>query len=291
MRFLAKLSSEVAGFSPRQFPARITNVNRVTSLVRTEAIRLERFEHDAHMAHRDPERERAATHAISFVETGSFRVKAGGEWREVTSRHLFVANKGLEFSCAHETEYPDDCCLSLRFSDEAIESLRGQGVPTAGTPIVPLTNRRAYLKLRLGDATAGGDDARAEAMAGALYWSLSADTTEQSLFRAHQLSWYAARIDRANELIETQYGEPLSISQMARDAGMSVYHFARVFNELEGQPPHRRLLDVRLAEAQRRRREGATVTEACYGVGFGSLSHFVSTYRRHFGIRPSDTTK
>ena len=131
--------------------------------------------------------------------------------------------------------------------------------------------------------------ARAEAMAGALYWSLSAETTNQSLFRAHQLSWYAARIDRANALIKAHYDEPLSLSRIARDAGMSVYHFARVFNELEGQPPHRRLLEVRLTEARNRLRQGASVTNTCFGVGFGSLSHFVSTYRRHFGVRPSDT--
>ena len=272
-----------------RFLAKIACVNRVTPLVRTEAICLERFGHDAHVAHRDPERELAATHAISFVETGSFRVKADGRWRDVTPQQMFVANRGLEFSCAHETEYPDDCCLSLRFSDEAIESLRGQGAPLARTPIVPLTNRRAYLKLRLGEVTARGDHARAEAMAGALYWSLSGHDTRQSLFRATRLSWYSARIDRANSLIDAHYDEPLSLSRMARDAGMSVYHFARVFNELEGQPPHRRLLEVRLAEARKRLRDGASVTETCYGVGFGSLSHFVSTYRRHFGVRPSDT--
>lgn len=247
-----------------------------------------RFAHDPGVPHRDPEIERAASHALSFVESGSFRVRAGGDWHQVTPQHLFVASRGMEFSCAHASDYPDDCCLSLRYSDEAIESLQREGASIAKEPVAGLTNRRAYLKLGLADS-ACGDNTRAEAIAGALYWSLAAPGSTKPLFRAHQLSWYAARIDRAKALIEARYDEPLSLSLMARDAGMSVYHFARVFNELEGQTPHRRLLDVRLAHARRQLREGAGVTETCYRVGFGSLSHFVSTYRRHFGVRPSDT--
>ena len=39
--------------------------------------------------------------------------------------------------------------------------------------------------------------------------------------------------------------------RMARDSGMSVFHFARIFGELEGRPPHRFLTDVRLAHADR----------------------------------------
>jgi AraC-like DNA-binding protein len=269
-------------------------VNRVTPLVRTEAIALARFAHEPHVAHRDPDVEQAASHALSFVESGAFRVRVADTWHDVTPRHMFVTAPGMEFSCAHEGDYPDDCCLSVRYTDEAVESLRREGASVAGAPVTPLTNRRAYLRLQLADAAAG-DEARAEAIAGALYWSMRGEGSEDGagggrpkpLFRAHQLSWYAARIARAKALMESDYAEPLSLSKLARDAGMSVYHFARVYHELEGQTPHRRLLHVRLAHARRRLREGAGVTDTCYSVGFGSLSHFVTTYRRHFGVRPS----
>ena len=68
---------------------------------------------------------------------------------------------------------------------------------------------------------------------------------------------------------------------------MSLFHFARVFGELEGRPPHRVLLGVRLAHARARLQEGASVTDTCFAVGFGSLSHFVTTFRRHYGVSPS----
>jgi AraC-like DNA-binding protein len=130
----------------------------------------------------------------------------------------------------------------------------------------------------------------AEALAGALLWSLSVATRRQPC-SALSAGWYAARVDRAKAMIEAGYGEPLSLSTMARDSGMSVFHFARIFAELEGRPPHRFLTDVRLGHANARLRDGAGVTDTCYGVGFGSLSHFVTTFRRRYGIRPSETRR
>ncbi len=64
--------------------------------------------------HRDPERERAEGHAVNFVCSGSFRVRTDDAWRAVTPDCLFVTTPGLEFSCAHDEEYPHDECLSVR---------------------------------------------------------------------------------------------------------------------------------------------------------------------------------
>jgi len=52
-------------------------------------------------------------------------------------------------------------------------------------------------------------------------------------------------------------------------------------------PPHRYLTGVRLRHAARLLDEGAGVTFTCYEVGFGSLSHFVTAFRKRFGVVPS----
>lgn len=261
-------------------------MNRVVSLIHTDAAALERFDHAHDVAHRDPERERASGHCVNFVETGSFRVRTTGAWHTFSREWLFVTTPGLEFSCAHDEDYPRDGCLSVSYSDEAVESARSS-VTLADSPVRPLTNRHAFLQRALRDCMPG-DEARAEALAGALLWSMSASTARQPLFRPARLAWYAARVDRAKAMIEARYAEPLSLSTMARDLGMSVFHFARIFAELEGRPPHRFLTDVRLAHADARLRDGAGVTDTCFAVGFGSLSHFVTTFRRRYGARPSD---
>ena len=262
-------------------------VNRVIPLVRTPALVLERFVHEPGIAHRDPDQECARGHAVSFVEVGSFRLRVGGRWRRLSSAGLFLTTPGLEFSCAHDEDHPRDQCLSVRYTEPAIESLRSAGAAPVTTPVRRLSNRQAFLRLEL-LADDAPDAARTEAIGGALYWSLAGPEKARPLFRPGQLSWYAARVRRVKALVRAHYAEPLSLSRMARDAGMSVYHFARVFSELEGQPPHRYLLEVRLRHAAARLRDGASVTETCFAVGFSSLSHFVSTFRRHLGVRPSD---
>jgi AraC-like DNA-binding protein len=134
----------------------------------------------------------------------------------------------------------------------------------------------------------GGDPARLEALAGALYWTLADARGRRPLYRAHQLSWYASRVDHAKELMRAEFAEPLALSRMAREVGMSLYPFARLFAELEGVAPHRFLVGVRLQEAARRLRAGGRVTDVCFAVGFGSLSHFTTTFRRRFGMPPSE---
>ena len=213
-------------------------------------------------------------------------MRTTGAWRELSSDWLFVTTPGLEFSCAHDEDHPCDCCLSVSYSDAGGGERAIVGDLT-DAPVRPLTNRHAYLQRALRGCRPG-DEARSEALAGALLWSLSNGVSRQPLFRPERLAWYAARVDRARAMIASRYAEPLSLSTIARDAGMSVFHFARVFAELEGRPPHRFLTEVRLAHAHARLRDGASVTDTCFAVGFGSLSHFVTTFRRRYGATPSD---
>lgn len=263
-------------------------MNRVAPLVRTPAVALERFDHPPGHSHCDPERERATGHAVSFVETGTFRVRTTGAWRAMAAGELLITHPGLEFSCAHDDEHPTDCCLSVSYGETAIESLRGAGLTPPATLVAAPTNRRAYLHHAL--ARCGpGDEARVEALAGALHTTLTVAPAATPLFPAHRLHWYADRVDHAVAYIEAHYADALSLSAMAREAGMSVFHFARVFRDLQGLPPHRYLTSVRLARAQQRLRDGAGVTDTCFAVGFGSLSHFVTSYRRRFGRTPSAT--
>ena len=267
-------------------------MNVVQCLHCTPAIALERFGHDPTTPHRDPERERAGGHAINFVRKGTFRVRTSEAWRPVAPDRLFVTSPGLEFSCAHDDEYPDDECLSVLYTEDAIESLHSAGaLPRSSSlpgeaPVLELTNRQAYLRASL-EAAPNSDAARLEAAAGALYWTLGMESKRRPLYRATQLSWYAARVDRAKELMRADFAEPLSLSRLAREVGMSLYPFARVFSELEGEPPHRFLVGTRLSEAARRLREGERVTQVCFAVGFGSLSHFISAFRRRYGASPS----
>jgi AraC family transcriptional regulator len=96
------------------------------------------------------------------------------------------------------------------------------------------------------------------------------------------------RVVEAIRLVEADAARPLDLKEMAAAAGMSKYHFLRVFRRLTGLTPHRYLVSARLrraalALASSRRPVIAIALDA----GFGDLSTFNKTFRAVFGLTPT----
>jgi AraC family transcriptional regulator len=266
-------------------------LNRVTPLACTTLVSLSRFDHPPGPAHADPDEEGASDFSVNFLESGSFDLRVGRSRHALDCSTVFVTWPGLAFRCAHQDEAPTDVCLSTSVASAYAEEVWGiTGLaPSKARPVVRLTNRLAYLRHCLFVEGVGLDPLAVETLGGDLLAVAIGPepAMPRRLFRPRQLGWYAARVSAARERLETQYAEPLSLLDLARDVGMSPYHFARVFRELEGVPPHRLLRRVRLQQAARRLRQGARVTDACFSTGFSNLSHFIRSFRRAFGVSPS----
>lgn len=100
------------------------------------------------------------------------------------------------------------------------------------------------------------------------------------------------QIHRAVEFAHGNVAKELSLSVMAKSAGMSSYHFHRTFREVIGQTPARYVTAMRLDRARTLlESSGISVTEACVAVGFGSIGSFSSAFRRRFGVSPSQVGK
>jgi AraC-like DNA-binding protein len=260
-------------------------MNSETVTAATPLVRLVRFEHEGIFPHRDPPEESCDCFSVNFVESGSFQVIAAGRDEEFRPGILFVTRPGLSYRCWHREEFPGDICLSVQFSDVALAEEfewldRG--------PAVRPSNRLAYARLRL-LSTAGADPLALEVEATELVRAVveCGSRTPKRLYRPEQLAWLARRVDRARERLETGYADSQPLASLAREAGMSLFHFARIFRELIGTPPHRYLTGLRLRHARRLLEAGRGVTETCYEVGFSSLSHFTRQFRRAFGVAPS----
>jgi AraC-like DNA-binding protein len=155
------------------------------------------------------------------------------------------------------------------------------------TPRLATSNRLRYLRIAV-ERSLPEPDLAAETCAAALLDAVSQESAPpKQLFRQCQLAWYAERVDAAQKSMEQGYEDNHSLSSLARSVGMSAFHFARVFAELAGAPPHRYLLRIRLNQAASRLLDGTSVTEACFQSGFSNLSHFVRTFQRHFGVSPA----
>ena len=78
------------------------------------------------------------------------------------------------------------------------------------------------------------------------------------------------------------------IERVAREAGISHFHFIRRFEALFGTTPHQYRIDARLRNARLRLANGCSVTESCLDSGFESLGTFSTLFRRRLGLTPSE---
>ncbi|QJY45196.1 helix-turn-helix domain-containing protein [Pseudonocardia broussonetiae] len=82
--------------------------------------------------------------------------------------------------------------------------------------------------------------------------------------------------------------EQLTLSELAGVAGLSPYHFLRVFKATTGRTPMRRLTELRVEAAQRLLRgTDQPVTRIAYACGFSSPGHLAASFARHVGTTPS----
>ena len=96
-----------------------------------------------------------------------------------------------------------------------------------------------------------------------------------------------ARVQTAVEFMRDSLHLPVSLADIAASAGLSPYHFGRVFRAATGVPPHRFLTRIRIDVARRRLADtDLSVTEIAQLCGFGSASQFSTAFRRETGLAP-----
>jgi AraC family transcriptional regulator len=92
---------------------------------------------------------------------------------------------------------------------------------------------------------------------------------------------------RARDMIGAHLAHDLSLADVARECELSVSQFARAFKRTTGMPPHRYLLEQRLARARELLRHSpqplAAIADAC---GFADQSHFTKVFRKVQGETP-----
>jgi AraC-like DNA-binding protein len=96
------------------------------------------------------------------------------------------------------------------------------------------------------------------------------------------------RLCRARELLAQLDDPQPTIEALAREVGISPYHFIRQFEALFGVTPHQYRIQVRLDRAKELlAAQQRSVTAVCMDVGFSSLGSFSTLFSRRFGVTPS----
>ena len=87
--------------------------------------------------------------------------------------------------------------------------------------------------------------------------------------------------------VETHLAEEISLERMAGEAGLSPFHFSRIFKQTTGFSPSQYVIRERMGQARRLLRETSrSVIEIGMEVGYASPGHFAKVFRRETGMAP-----
>ena len=98
-------------------------------------------------------------------------------------------------------------------------------------------------------------------------------------------------IAQALTLIDDCPAQALSLSDLARGAGLSRYQFLRGFARATGLTPHAYIMQRRLHRARRLIGKGSALSDAALESGFADQSHMTRLFVRSFGMAPGAYAK
>lgn len=97
----------------------------------------------------------------------------------------------------------------------------------------------------------------------------------------------ASHYKRVLDFVADRFGEPITIDDMARVAGLSAAHFARLFKELLGDSPYQFVMDYRVEQAKRMLQDPARpMVDVALACGFADQPHFSRVFKQLTGMTP-----
>jgi len=224
-------------------------------------------------------------YTVSYVREGSFAYRVRGDAFELVTGSVLVGAPGDEYLCTHDHVGGDEC-LSFELSSELVEAIGAEADVwrTGGVPPLP---ELMVLGELAQSAAEGGSDVGLDEV-GLTFAARFVDvTTGRQRRPADGRTRDRRRAVEAALWIDEHSAEALDLERTAREAGLSPFHFLRLFAAVLGVTPHQYLVLSRLRHAARLLADHErAITDVALDVGFGDLSNFVRTFRRAAGVSP-----
>ncbi|WP_291862569.1 AraC family transcriptional regulator [Bradyrhizobium sp.] len=229
--------------------------------------------------------EQHSGHSVSYVRKGSFGCRSRGRTFELVAGSVLVGHPGDEYMCTHDHVCGDEC-LSFFLGEALVQAIgdRGEIWQIGAAPPLPEL-------MVLGELAQAAADGRSDIgldEVGALF----AGRFVEVVSGRSQRPPAAGAKDRRRAVetalwIDAHSHLDIDLEQAATQAGISPFHFLRLFSGVLGVTPHQYLVRSRLRHAARLLADDAfSVTDVAYDVGFGDLSNFVRTFHRAAGVSP-----
>jgi len=226
-------------------------------------------------------------YSVSFVQRGSFGYHSRGASFELVAGSALVGAPGDEFMCTHEHRAGGDQCLSFQLSAESVESI-GAGRASFHSRGLPPLPELVVLGQLASAAARGHSDIGLDEI-GLLFSARFVRVVSERTQRPAPCSARDRKraVDAAHWL-EARASQAVDLASAAGEAGLSPFHFLRLFSRVLGVTPHQYLVRARLAHAaQLLSEQECPITELALEVGFADLSNFIRTFQRAIGVSPS----
>ena len=219
------------------------------------------------------------------MRKGSFGYQSRGRIHDLVAGSLLIGMPGAEFVCTHDHVCGDEC-LSFFLSPELVEAIgdRSEAWDVGATPPLPEL-------MVLGELAQAAADGRSDIGLDEIGHLLAQRLVEVVSGKPRKPAKVTAR-DRRRAVeaalwIEANSHREIELEDAARQAGVSPFHFLRLFSGVLGVTPHQYLVRSRLRRAARLLADDdKPVTDVAYDVGFNDLSNFVRTFHRAAGVSP-----
>jgi len=96
---------------------------------------------------------------------------------------------------------------------------------------------------------------------------------------------------RTKRFIENNFEQELNLDLLSNSQFTSKFHLLRLFKKYYGITPMQYLIDQRIEKSKEYLRNGMTVTETCFAVGFESPSSFSTLFKNKIGVAPFEFQK
>ncbi|WP_262927361.1 AraC family transcriptional regulator [Phytohalomonas tamaricis] len=125
-----------------------------------------------------------------------------------------------------------------------------------------------------------------------LYFRVLTGAQGNAMRAALAMQGQFGKIGKALRRIHATYAQPLDLSQLASEAGMSVPTFHNHFKTVTHTSPMQYVKSTRLHQARLLMvRQDMTAEAACHAVGYMSPSQFNREFKRLFGLTPAAEAK
>jgi len=237
-----------------------------------------------------PFEERHDGFSVSAVVEGSFTYRSDAGLALLYPGALLLGNSGRCFECGHAHGVGDRCVsVSIR------EDVFGEIAAAASTsrfrfpaPSLPPSPRLLPVVALIEALSSRASPLRSEELALRLIERVIAAMADHRRSPAAPTGREVRRVVEAIRFVESDAARPVQLQDLAAIAGMSKYHFLRVFRRLTGVTPHQYLISARMRRAalglvSSRR----PVIAIALDSGFGDLSTFNKRFRATFGLTPT----